>query len=73
MVRFQILADKDFSVVHNIGCGAHPTPYPVGTRGNFPEVKKPGREGDHSSPSSAEVKNGAAVPLLLHMSSWHSA
>jgi hypothetical protein len=28
---------------------------------------------DHSPPSITEVKNGGAIPLLLHMSSWHSA
>jgi hypothetical protein len=29
-------------------------------------VEGPGREADHSPPSSAEVKNGGAVPLLSH-------
>jgi hypothetical protein len=38
-----------------------------------PGVKRPGREADYSPPSSAEVKNGGAVPPLLHMSSWHNA
>jgi hypothetical protein len=38
-----------------------------------PGVKRPGREADHSSPSSAEVKNGGAIPPLPPMSSWHSA
>jgi hypothetical protein len=37
-----------------------------------PGVKRPGREGDHSPPSSAEVKNGLAIPSLSHMSSWHN-
>jgi hypothetical protein len=27
-------------------------------------VKRPAREADHSSPSSAEVKNGGDIPLL---------
>jgi hypothetical protein len=45
----------------------------VGTRGNFPDVKKPGHEADHSTPSSAEVKNVAAIPVLPYMSTWHSA
>jgi hypothetical protein len=36
-------------------------------------VKQQGREVDHSPLSSAEVKNGGAIPPLLHMSSWHSA
>jgi hypothetical protein len=33
-------------------------------------VKRQGREADHSPPSSAEVKNGRAIPPLSHMSSW---
>jgi hypothetical protein len=28
-----------------------------------------GREANHSPPSSSEVKNGGAIPPLLHMSS----
>jgi hypothetical protein len=35
-------------------------------------VKRPGRETDHSPPSSAEMKNGGAILQLLHMSSWRS-
>jgi hypothetical protein len=31
-----------------------------------------GREADHSPASSAEVKNGGAMPPLPHMASWHS-
>jgi hypothetical protein len=37
--------------------GAHPASYPMGTRGSFPGAKRPDREADHSSPSSAGVKN----------------
>jgi hypothetical protein len=33
-------------------------------------VKRPGREADHSSPSSAEIKNFGAIPPLPNMSSW---
>jgi hypothetical protein len=29
-------------------------------------VKRPGRETDHSPPSSVEVKNGGAIPPLLY-------
>jgi hypothetical protein len=37
---------------------AHPASYPMGTEGSFPEVKGgQGNDADHSSPSSAEVKN----------------
>jgi hypothetical protein len=31
------------------------------------DVKRPGREADHSPPSTAEVKSGGAVPPLSHM------
>jgi hypothetical protein len=30
-------------------------------------------EAGHSPPSTAEVKNGGAIPPLLHMPLWHSA
>jgi hypothetical protein len=32
-------------------------------------VKQQGNEADHSSPSSAEIKNGEAIPPLPRMSS----
>jgi hypothetical protein len=37
------------------------------------EVKRPGREADHSHPSSAEVKANEAITLLPHTSSWGGA
>jgi hypothetical protein len=53
-----------------IGSGAHPASYPMGTRGSFPGVKRPGREADHSPPSSAEAKNAwsytSTTPICLH-------
>jgi hypothetical protein len=40
------------------GSGAHPASYPMGTGGSFPGGKaRPGRDADHSPPSSAKVKN----------------
>jgi hypothetical protein len=57
-VRFPAGAGN-FSLHYRVqdGSGAHTTSYPVGTRGSFPGgVKRPGREADHSPPSSAEVK-----------------
>jgi hypothetical protein len=36
-------------------------------------VKGQGREADHSLPSSAEVKNGGAIPPLPSTSSWRGA
>jgi hypothetical protein len=63
------------TILHSTQTGseAHPASYPVDTGGDSPGVKRPGRETDHLSPSSAEVKNGGAIPLLPHMASWHSA
>jgi hypothetical protein len=41
-----------------IGSGAHPASYLMGTGGPFPRGKeRPGRDTDNSPPSSAEVKN----------------
>jgi hypothetical protein len=37
--------------------------------GDFPGFKAAGREVDHLPPSSAEVKNGEAIPPLPHISS----
>jgi hypothetical protein len=40
------------------GSGVHPASYPMGTVGPFPGCKaRPGRDADHSPPSSAEIKN----------------
>jgi hypothetical protein len=35
-----------------------------------PVVERLGCLADHSPPSSAEVKNGGAIPPLPHKSSW---
>jgi hypothetical protein len=51
---------KDFSsnLCAQTGSGAHPASCTVGTRGPFPGAKAwPGRDADHSPPSSAEVVN----------------
>jgi hypothetical protein len=75
MVRFPAWAE-DFSPHHRVqnGSGTHPAFYPMGTRSSFHGGKRPGREVDHSPPSSAEVKE--CVELYLHSSntsSWHGA
>jgi hypothetical protein len=62
----------NFSLHHRVqnGSGTHPASYPMGTRGSFPGVKRPGREADHSPPCSAEVKNAwsytSTPPIRLH-------
>jgi hypothetical protein len=45
--------NKTFPAVYP---GNHPTSYTMGTGSSFPGVKLPGREVDHSTPTSAEVK-----------------
>jgi hypothetical protein len=56
-VRFQAGA-RTFSLHHRVqkGSGAHPASYPMGSRGSFPGVKRPGLEADYSPPSSAKIK-----------------
>jgi hypothetical protein len=47
------------------GYGAHPAPCTMGTGGSFPGGKaRPGRDADHSPPSSAEVKKEQELYLL---------
>jgi hypothetical protein len=48
----------NFSLRHDIqtGSGAYPASYLMDTRSSFLGIKRPGREADHSLPSSAEVK-----------------
>jgi hypothetical protein len=51
-------SESIFSLPHctQTGSGAHPASYTTGTGGILPEVRRPGREDDHLSPSSVEVK-----------------
>jgi hypothetical protein len=63
----------NFSLHHRVqdGSGAHPASYPMGARcGLSMGVKWPGREANHSPPSSAEVKNAwnytSIPPIRLH-------
>jgi hypothetical protein len=70
-VRIPIGAGN-FSPHHRvpIGSGAHHASYATGNRGFSLGVKRPGCETDHSSPSSAEVKNEwsytSTPPVRLH-------
>jgi hypothetical protein len=72
--RVRFPAMQDSSLLHSVqtGSGTHPASYPLGTGALSSEVKRPGREADHSSPSNPEVKNGGAIPPLPppQMSSW---
>jgi hypothetical protein len=60
VVGVRVPVESEFSLLHIIltGSGAHPASYPMGTGGGglSPEVKRQGREPDHSLPDSTEVK-----------------
>jgi hypothetical protein len=48
---------QEFSVLHfQTSSGVHPPSYLMGTGGPLLGVKRPGREADHSPPTSTEVK-----------------
>jgi hypothetical protein len=67
---------RNFSLLHIVQTGTEALPSLLSTRyqGNrSPEVKWPERETSYLSASSAEDKNGGAIRLLSHTSSWHSA
>jgi hypothetical protein len=50
--------DFSASLCVQTGSGAHPASCPMGIGGLFPGGKeRPGRDADHSPPSSAEVEN----------------
>jgi hypothetical protein len=63
---------RNFCLLQNFhtGSGAHPASYIIGTGGSLPVVKWPWCEADHSSQSSAEVKNECSCtstpPMCLH-------
>jgi hypothetical protein len=65
-VRFLAGADN-CSLHHRVQnrSGAHTASYPMGTRGSFPAVKRPGREADPSPPSSSEVENAWSYTSIL--------
>jgi hypothetical protein len=72
-----MLAGKIYSVllqIVQIGCKAHRPSYLMGTGGGVSGVKRPGREADHSSASSGEIKNEwsyTATPPYVFMA-WRT-
>jgi hypothetical protein len=74
LVRFP--AVLDFSVLHQVQTDSEAPPQPSiqWVPGALSlGIRRQGREAEHSPSSSAEVKNGRAIPSLLHISSWHNA
>jgi hypothetical protein len=64
----------EFYVLHNVQTGSDvlPASYPMGTGALSSEAERPGREAN-PSPSNVEVKNGGAVPPLVHSPSLRGA
>jgi hypothetical protein len=56
----------------NPGPSAYPASYSIGNGGDFPGIKRPGREAGHSPPFNVEVINGGAILPLPHTSSSQS-
>jgi hypothetical protein len=56
---FETRQGQEFSLLYVVqtGSGVHPTSYPMDTGGYlYSGIKRPGREADHSPPTSAEIK-----------------
>jgi len=53
--------------------GAHPACYPLGTGALSRGVRRPGRDADHSPPSSAKIKNAWNCTSTPNTSSWRGA
>jgi hypothetical protein len=63
---------RDFYFVQSVhtSSATHPASYKMYTLGAiFPRIKAAVHKAYHSLPSSAELKNGGAIPLLHHMPS----
>jgi hypothetical protein len=71
MVRVRLLEEaRDFSLLHSvqINSGDHLTHQSISQK-----EKRPVREGDHSTPSSAEAMDGGVINPLHHTGSWRYA
>jgi hypothetical protein len=67
--RIRFTALQDFSLLQKfrqtLGSSRHPLQWVLGTVSLG--VKRQGREADHSSPSSDDVKKSEVILLLLHL------
>jgi hypothetical protein len=57
-IGVRVPVGQEFSLLYAVqtGSGAHPASYPMGKAALSPGIKRPGRETDHSPPTSSEVK-----------------
>jgi hypothetical protein len=61
------------TLLHGESYLSYQVSYPVGTRGSFPGVKRPGRESDHSHLAPSSRMRGAIPPLPHYASmAWCS-
>jgi hypothetical protein len=74
-LEFESRYGSDFSHLHVVqtGPGAHTASYPIGTGALLMRVEGLGHEADHSSWSSAEMKNGGGYTSTPPCLQWHSA
>jgi hypothetical protein len=74
MVRVPARAGN-FSLHHRVqnGTGAHPVSYPMGIRGSFLGLKRPGREADHSPHVVPRSRIRGAITPLSNTPSWRGA
>jgi len=66
---------RDFSLCHHIytDSWAYAAAYPVGTRGSFPGVKRPGRGTTTHFYVVLRLRVNGTIPPLPHTSSWRDA
>jgi hypothetical protein len=62
-----------FSTASRPGLGSTQPPIQWLPGALSPGMKRPEHEADHSTPSSAEVKNDGDIPPLVHGFSWRGA
>jgi hypothetical protein len=72
LIAVRVPIGSRFSILHVVqtGSGVHPTSYSMGTGGGgglYPGVKRTGREADHLTPASAEVKTYTSNPPYVFM------
>jgi hypothetical protein len=73
--EFEFRLNEEFSFLHvdPTGFGAHAATSPIGTGGNFPRVKRLGREATMHLPPVPMLRIHGAIYPLTHKPSWRNA